>query len=89
MCIIVGFPSSSVGKELTCNAGDPGPIPELGRSSGEGIGTHHSLKWWGNPSHTMWCTVEPHQGILSRDKTKTKGRSICTDVRSSKILNEK
>ena len=44
MCIIVGFPSSSVGKELTCNAGDPGPILELGRSSGEGLGTHHSLK---------------------------------------------
>ena len=28
----------SVGKESTCNAGDPGLIPELGRSPGEGIG---------------------------------------------------
>ena len=28
-----GFPSSSAGKESTCNAGDPG----LGRSAGEGI----------------------------------------------------
>ena len=33
-----GFPDSSVGKESTCNARDPGSIPESGRSSGEGIG---------------------------------------------------
>ena len=32
-----GFPDSSVGKEYTCNAGDPGLIPGLGRSSEEGI----------------------------------------------------
>ena len=31
----VGFPSSSAGKESTCNAGDPGLIPGLGRSPGE------------------------------------------------------
>ena len=29
---------SSVGKESTYNAGDPGSIPVLGRSAGEGIG---------------------------------------------------
>ena len=34
----IGFPHSSVGKESTCKAGDPGWIPELGRSPGEGIG---------------------------------------------------
>ena len=33
-----GFPDSSVGKESACNAGDPGSIPGLGRSTGEGIG---------------------------------------------------
>ena len=32
------FPDSSVGKEATCNAGDPGSIPSLGRSPGEGNG---------------------------------------------------
>ena len=31
-----GFPDSSVGKESTCNAGDLGLIPGLGRSPGEG-----------------------------------------------------
>ena len=30
-----GFPDSSVGKESTCNAGDPSLIPELGGSPGE------------------------------------------------------
>ena len=34
----MGFADSSVGKEFTCNAGDPGSIPGLGRYSGEGIG---------------------------------------------------
>ena len=30
-----GFPDSSVGKESTCNTGDPGSIPGLGRFAGE------------------------------------------------------
>ena len=34
----MGIPHSQVGKESTCNAGDPGLIPGLGRSAGEGIG---------------------------------------------------
>ena len=33
-----GFPCSSVGKESACNAGDPGSIPGLERSPGEGNG---------------------------------------------------
>ena len=33
-----GFPDSSVGKETSCSAGDPGSIPGLGRSPGEGMG---------------------------------------------------
>ena len=32
-----GFPGSSAGKESACNAGDPGLIPESGRSTGEGL----------------------------------------------------
>ena len=28
---LLGFPDSSVGKKSTCNAGDPGSIPGLGR----------------------------------------------------------
>ena len=33
----LGFPHSSVGKESTCDAGDPGSIPWLGRTTGEGV----------------------------------------------------
>ena len=31
-----GFPGGSAGKESACNTGDPGLIPGLGRSPGEG-----------------------------------------------------
>ena len=34
----LGFPGGSVGKESTCNAGDLGSIPALGRLLGEGNG---------------------------------------------------
>ena len=40
-----GFPDSSVGKESTCNAGDPGLIPGSGRSPGEGIGYPLQYSW--------------------------------------------
>ena len=36
----VGFPGGSDDKKISCNTGDPGSIPGLGRSSG---------KWNGNP----------------------------------------
>ena len=32
------FPGGSEGKESACNVGDPGMIPALGRSPGEGNG---------------------------------------------------
>ena len=38
-------PESSVVKESACNAGDPGSIPGLGRSSGEGIGYPLQYSW--------------------------------------------
>ena len=37
--------SCQAGKESTCNAGDPGSIPELGRSAGEGIGYPFQYSW--------------------------------------------
>ena len=36
--MFLGFPGGSAGKESTCNAGDLGSIPGLGRSPGEGKG---------------------------------------------------
>jgi len=39
----LGFPCGSAAKESTCNAGDLGLIPGLGRSPGEGKATHSSI----------------------------------------------
>jgi len=36
--VFLGFPGGSVGKESSCNAGDLGLIPGLGRSLGGGHG---------------------------------------------------
>ena len=42
---VEGFPDSSVGKESACNSGDPGSIPGLGRSAGEGMGYPLQYSW--------------------------------------------
>ena len=56
-CWREGFPSGSGGKESTCNAGDPGSIPGLGRSLEERrMATHPSILAWG----ITW-TQEPWQ----------------------------
>ena len=41
----MAFPGSSLGKEATCNAGDPSLIPGSGRSPGEGIGSPLQYSW--------------------------------------------
>ena len=43
--IILGFPGGSDSKKSTCNAGDLGLTPELGRSPGGGHGNPLSLAW--------------------------------------------
>ena len=48
--VFVDFPDGSDGKESTCNSGDLGLIPGLGRSSGGGHG---------NPLHYS-CLDNPH-----------------------------
>ena len=45
MDLYLGFPGSSSGKEFTCDAGDPGSIPGLGRSTEEGIGYPLQYSW--------------------------------------------
>ena len=50
----MGFPGGSADKESTCNEGDQGSIPGLGRSPGKGNATHSSILAWRIP----W-TVQP------------------------------
>ena len=54
-----GFPGGSDGKASACSAGDPGSIPGLGRSTGEGNGNplqysclENSMDWG-----AWWATV--------------------------------
>ena len=53
-----GFPDSSVGKESTCNVGDPGSIPELGRSAGEGKGYPLQYSGLENSMDSPWGRKE-------------------------------
>ena len=52
--IVFGLPGGSAGKESTCNVGDPGLIPGLGRSPGEGNGC--PLQYFGL-ENSMDCIV--------------------------------
>ena len=43
--VLKGFSGSSDGKESSCNVGDLGLIPGLGRSTGEGLGYLLQSSW--------------------------------------------
>ena len=45
LAFLQGFPHSSVGKESTCNAGNPSSIPGSGRFAGEEIGYPCQYSW--------------------------------------------
>ena len=47
----MGCPGGSVVKNLPVSAGDPGPIPELGRSPGEGNGNTLQFSFWETHGH--------------------------------------
>ena len=62
MLVFLGFPGGSDGKESTCNEGDLGSIPGLGRSPGEGndyplqySGLENSMDFspWGHKESNM------------------------------------
>ena len=73
-----GFPCISDSKESACSAGDPGSIPGLGRSPGEGNGNPLQYPCLENPmheepwSHKEWDMTErlhfdfPHGRIRIR-----------------------
>ena len=54
-----GFPGGSDGKASSCNAGDQGAIPGLGRSPGEGNGNPLQYSCLENPmgGGALWATV--------------------------------
>jgi len=61
--VFLGFPCDSAGKESTCNVGDLGLIPGLGRSPVEGKGYPHQYSGLENP---MDCIVHGVAKSLTR-----------------------
>ena len=61
----MGFPGGSAGKESTCNAGDLGSIPGLGRFLGEGNGY---LLQYSGLKNSMDCIVP--WGLKDSDTTE-------------------
>ena len=49
LTLALGFPAGSESEESACNVGDPGSVPESGRSSGEGNGNPLSILAWRIP----------------------------------------
>ena len=69
-----GFPGGSESKESTCNAGDPGSIPGLGRCPLEkGMATHSSIVAWRIPR-----TEEP--GGIQSVASQRAGRDWATNT---------
>ena len=59
ICLILGCPGDSDGKECACNAGDSGSLPGWVRSPGEGNGSPLQYSCLGNPMDrgAWWATV--------------------------------
>jgi len=67
-----GFPGGSAGKESTCNAGDLGSIPGLGRYPGEG--NSYPLQYSGL-ENSMDCIVHGVTGLSDLHFHDSKGNS--------------
>ena len=61
---VIKYSRSSVGKESACSAGDPGSIPGLGRSPGEGNGKTLKYPCLANPKdREAWWTQRGSQRV--------------------------
>ena len=84
----LGFPGSSVGKESTCNAGDPGWIPGSGRSAGEGIGYPLQYSWaypCGSPGKEPPAVQETWVQFLGWEDPLDKGKATYSSILARRI----
>ena len=88
ICVNMGFPDSSLGKESVCNAEDLGSIPGSGRSREEGIGYPLQYSWASlvaqlveNPP-TMW---ETWVRTLGWEDPLEKGKAIHSSILAWRI----
>ena len=66
----MGFPGGPAGKESTCNVGDLGSIPELGRSLGGGHGNPLQYSCLENPMDRAAWQATVHSIAKSRTRLK-------------------
>ena len=64
------FPGGSDSKASACNAGDPGSIPGLGRSPGEGNSYPLQYSWLENPTDRGAWRATDHG--LAKSQTQLK-----------------
>ena len=79
-----GFPDSSVGKESTCNVGDPGSILGSGRSAGEGIGYSLHYSWASLVAQlvkNLPAVQETPVRFLGQEDPLEKGKSTHSSIR--------
>ena len=62
----MGFPGGSDGKESACKVGDPGSIPGLGRSPGEGNGNPLQYSCLQDSMDTWRATVH----VVAKSRTR-------------------
>ena len=66
----MGFPGGSDGKESTCNVGDLGSIPRLGRSPGGGHGNPLQYSCLENPHGQRTLAGYSPWGLKESDTTE-------------------
>ena len=74
------FPGGSVVKNPLANARDTDLIPDLGRSPGEGNGTHSSILAWEIP----W--TEEHDRLESMGLQKARHNLVTEQLQQLKLL---
>ena len=82
----MGFPCGSAGKESTCNVGDLGWIPGLGRSPGEGKGYQIQYSGLENSMdcivHSPWNSL----GLLMKVKEESEKVGLKLSIQNTKIM---
>ena len=70
--IFLGLPGGSDSKESSCNVGDVGSIPGLGRSPGKGIATYCNILAWRIPRTEEHMTQQSHCWAYTPSKPELK-----------------
>ena len=81
-CNAGGFPGSLDSKESACNVGDPGSVPESGRSPGEGHGNPLQHSCLENSMDRGACQATVHR-VAESDRTEPLAPSLSLAMQGS------